>query len=159
MNQEVKQNSRVYLLDTNHCSRIIASDPVVVFKLNELASQQAIFVTCSIVSGELFFMAYKSKQVELNLNLIVDFLNDLEIYPINDETSKYYGELKANLLNHYGPKEKNKRIKTKIEEIGFTENDLWIAAVTMQYQIVLVSSDGDFKRMNDVIDLKVESWV
>lgn len=46
----------------------------------------------------------------------------------------------------------------KIHKLGFTENDLWIAAAAKKNKLIIVSSDTDFKRMQEVLDIVVESW-
>jgi tRNA(fMet)-specific endonuclease VapC len=48
----------MYLLDTNHCSRIIDGDQNVIQALNNLGD--TIVATCAIVRGELIYMAHKS---------------------------------------------------------------------------------------------------
>lgn len=153
---EEKQNFKVYLLDTNHAGRIIKGEPAIIDNLSK--DKNALFVSCVIVVGELFFMVYKSKKKDANTNTLLDFLNNLDIYPIDQETSRIYGEIKANILKHFGPKEEEKRRKVVIEDIGFTENDLWIAAIAKQHDCILVSGDSDFKRMQETVNLKVEQW-
>ena len=44
--------------------------------------------------------------------------------------------------------------------LGFDENDLWIAAVALQNDLIVVSSDSDFQRIKQVENkLTIESWV
>lgn len=155
--QEEKQSFKTYLLDTNHISKLIFGDLAVINTIK--SKSDAMFLTCSIVSGELYYMMHKSKQRKDNIDTLNRFLQDIIIYPIDKETSKIYGDLKLTLLKHFGPKEKLKRIKFNLNNLGFTDNDLWIAAVALQHDLILISSDDDFNRMKDIVNMKVESWV
>ncbi len=74
-------------------------------------------------------MAVRSQRQESNLVLIINFLKGIHIYNIEKETANIYGQLKADLFNQFAPREKSKRRKTKITDLGFGENDLWIAAL------------------------------
>ena len=69
-----------------------------------------------------------------------------------------YGELKADLLSHYGPKSGKKARSVKIGDIGFTDNDVWIAAAALSHDAVVVSADSDFQRMLPVRAFRIESW-
>jgi hypothetical protein len=59
---------------------------------------------------------------------------------------------------HFGPKDKKKRAATEIHKLGFSENDLWIAATAKRNNLTIVSADSDFKRMQEVLDISIESW-
>ncbi|MGI8549313.1 MAG: type II toxin-antitoxin system VapC family toxin [Dehalococcoidia bacterium] len=146
----------MYLLDANHCGRHLAGDPRMLQRFTELGSMA--IATCAIVAGELIFMAEKSERRHANLQLIYGFLQDIAVYPIDQETAVPYGELKAALLLHFGPKERAKRRQYTIERLGFTENDLWIAALARQHDLIVVSADRDFVRMAEETDLAVEAW-
>ncbi len=147
----------MYLLDTNHCSKLIAGNLTIVKKLTEL--NDASVATCVIVRGELVFMAHKSVQKTENLITIYKFLNDIDILPIDDSASDIYGKLKASIIDHFGPKEKEKRRKVEIEKLGFKENDLWIAAVAKSNGYIIVSRDSDFDRIKEVEDIEIETWL
>jgi tRNA(fMet)-specific endonuclease VapC len=149
----------MYLLDTNHCSRIIFGDARLVDQLAEKARTNTPVYTCAIVRGELVFMAEKSEQRESNLAEVESFFEDISIYPIDQDTATVYGQLKAAIINHFGPKEKSKRRRVRVEELGIHENDLWIAAVALQYALVVVSEDSDFQRIKELSALQLESWL
>lgn len=147
----------MYLLDTNHCSQIINNNTSVIKRLRELGD--APVATCVIVRGELLFGAYKSGKRQENLNNIESFLSDIDIFPVDKKASDIYGQLKAAIIDYYGPKEKAKRRKFTIDNLGLRENDLWIASVAKSKGYVIVSTDSDFDRIKEVDDIKVESWL
>ncbi|MEA5554047.1 type II toxin-antitoxin system VapC family toxin [Anabaena cylindrica UHCC 0172] len=147
----------MYLLDTNHCSLAILGDANVLRHLAEM--ENSLITTCVIVQGELIDMAERSQRRESNLALIHRFLQGIYIYSIDGFTATIYGQLKAALFNQFAPKEKSKRRKTKITDLGFDENDLWIAAVALQHSLTVVSADSDFQRIIQVRPLSVESWL
>jgi tRNA(fMet)-specific endonuclease VapC len=147
----------MYLLDTNHCSAIILGEPNVIRRVNEVGVEN--IATCVIVQGELTFMMEKSQHKETNLARLTEFLSDIRIYRITEETATIYGQIKAALFNQFAPKDKNKPRKTKIVDLGFDENDIWIAAISLQNNLTIVSRDSDFLRIQQVRTFSWESWV
>lgn len=147
----------MYLLDTNHCSYLLEKHPAITQKLVELGETPV--ATCVIVRGELLFMAYRSKYQAENLNRVKLFLHSLEVYPIDNQAAEVYGQLKATILTHFGPKEKAKRYKTTLPQLGFSENDLWIAAIAKSKHLILVSADSDFRRLTQIEPLALENWM
>ncbi|MDZ8183972.1 MAG: type II toxin-antitoxin system VapC family toxin [Nostoc sp. ChiSLP02] len=147
----------MYLLDTNHCSFLMEGVPSVVNHLRSLGQIQ--LATSVIVAGELRFMAQNSHQKAANLIKINAFLKRINLYGIDKETTEIYGDFKSEIIKQFGPKEKNKRKTTKLNTIGISENDLWIAATVLRHSLTLVSSDADFERMLQLRDFSCESWV
>ena len=138
----------VYLLDTNACSRVIQGDSNLINRIVEVGEAQV--ATCVIVQAELLYMAYKSEQKARNLAQVKVFLQDIKIYFPDEETADIYAQFKAAILDHFGLQEKKKRRKTRIENLGIGENDLWIAAIALRNGLTIVSSDSDFQRMQAV---------
>ncbi|MEA5507609.1 type II toxin-antitoxin system VapC family toxin [Halotia wernerae UHCC 0503] len=147
----------MYLLDTNHCSAIILGKPNVIRRITEVGELN--IATCVIVQGELTYMMENSAQRETNLVSLTEFLEDIRIYNVTEDTANIYGQLKAALMRQFGSKEKNKRRKTQVTDLGFDENDLWIAAVALQHGLIVVSADNDFRRIQQVRTLSIESWL
>lgn len=146
----------MYLLDTNHCSRIVQGEPSVISRLEQAGDS---FVsTCVIVVGELKFMVQKSKQRIENLKTITEFVDSIKIYPVDKKVAGLYGEYKFSLYEHFGPKDKKERRQTQIHKLGFSENDLWIAAIAKRNDLTIVSTDSDFKRMKEALDISLVSW-
>lgn len=148
----------MYLLDTNHCSNAILGNKTILKRL-ELIEDTSIY-TCVVVAGELVDMAKRSQQSKANSNLVQNFLQGICILKIDTITANLYGQTKASLFKQFAPKDKSKRRKTKITNLGFGENDLWISAIALQHQLTIVSSDSDFVRIKQVIkNIKIESWL
>ena len=82
-----------YLLDTNHCSYILANDRSVVDQI-ELVSVESIGISV-ITEGELIYMAENSANPLDNLSVVEDLIDDLDVYPVDSVTSRVYGKLKA----------------------------------------------------------------
>jgi tRNA(fMet)-specific endonuclease VapC len=104
-------------------------------------------------------MMTKSQQRAANLAILEEFLQDIAIYRIDEETAEIYGQLKTRIFNHFAPKDPAKRRKTNILSLGFGDNDLWIAAIALQHNLILVSCDSDFQRMQEAQPLTLESWM
>lgn len=125
-----------YLLDTNIVIGLLAADPNT---LNNFQKAGEVY-TSSIVVGELNFGARKSSRVQENLARINDFVQSVTVLACDTETAWHYGNIKNQI-----------RLKGK----PIPENDIWIAAICAQYDLVLVSRDAHF---NGVDDLHIEGW-
>lgn len=75
-----------------------------------------------------------------NIACIDDFASQNTVLDCDIKVAKYYGNVK-NLL-----KQKGRPIP---------ENDIWIAAVALYKNLILVSRDAHFKEVEDV---QVETW-
>ena len=125
-----------YLLDTNVVIALFAGDENVA---NHLKDANEIFVP-SIVIGELYYGAQKSEQVQANVQRIDEFVGENVILVCDAETGKKYGEIKDRLRQKGRP---------------IPENDIWIAALGMQYDLILITRDGHFE---EIEELKLETW-
>lgn len=147
----------MYLLDTNHCTQLIDGNVAVAEHVG--MAGEASMATCVIVRGELMDMAHRSERVTSNLTKIRAFLRDINVYLIDEQTADIYGELKAALFARFGPKEKSKRRRFTLSQLGVSDNDLWIAAVALRHNLILVSADTDFDRLQQVRTLAIENWL
>lgn len=147
----------MYLLDTNHCSRIIFGDSNILRQLQEHIGLGV--ATSVIVQGELLYMVQKSEQQVRNIQQIRSFLQTIDIYPVSKEVSDIYGSLKGKIVEQFGPKDKAKRRKFTIQDLGFSDNDLWIASTAIHYNLTIVSANSDFNRIRQVRLFSLESWL
>ena len=133
----------MYLLDTNHCSRILNGDPDLIPCMQSLRGE--LVATSVIVHSELVFMARRSDQRSSNYSNIFRFLRTVSILRIDDDVADRFAAIKFGVLDRWGPGERAKRRRATLGHTGFSENDLWIAATALRHGLRLVSSDGDFR--------------
>lgn len=119
------------LLDTNVIIKMLNGDSEAV-RIFDLLQNPEISV---ITAGELFYGANKSSRRQENLKLFQDFFYEYDIIPVNEETSRIYGGIKAELVR---------------DGINIPENDLWIAATAIQHDLILVSFDSHFRNIKNL---------
>jgi tRNA(fMet)-specific endonuclease VapC len=140
----------MYLLDTNHCSSIIFGDSVIVAKMESVGIANV--AISSITEGELLYMAENSTLVADNLAIVENFTKAIPVYNVTSETSRIYAKLKTRVMDRFAPKERNKRRKIRMHQLGIDENDLWIAAIAIEDYLTIVSTDRDFQRIREAGD-------
>lgn len=146
----------MYLLDTNFCSALLRNAPEIVDRLRRLRGE-GVF-TCEIVRGELAFMVALSERVEANASRLDSLFSDLPVLPVGPDEAAEYGKLKAAIIRRHGPRGRRKSVP--VTRLGFSDNDLWIAAVALARGLTVLSGDGDFSRMREAEPrLRVESWI
>jgi len=125
-----------FLLDTSIIVALLEGDSA----LQERLAQAAEVFVASIVLGELYFGARKSSRVDENLAQIDSFAATNAVLGCDIETARLYG-----------------MIKNQLRQQGhlIPENDIWIAAIARQHDLVLVTRDRHFEHVQD---LKQERW-
>ncbi|MHB1664983.1 MAG: PIN domain-containing protein [bacterium] len=119
------------LLDTNVIISLFSEDPA----LNKyILNADEVFIPC-IAIGELYYGAHKSSKVQENLNRIDEFAAGNTVLSCDTNTAKRYGGIKNRL------KEKGRPIP---------ENDIWIAAITQQYGLTLITKDKHFSLVEKI---------
>jgi predicted nucleic acid-binding protein len=84
-----------------------------------------------VVLGELIFGCHRSANPEREHARIFAWLPSVSVITATPETAEIYGELAADL---------------ETRGIRIPQNDLWIAALSVQCGLPLVSSDAHFSR-------------
>jgi tRNA(fMet)-specific endonuclease VapC len=125
-----------FLLDTNVVIALFAGEQTL---LDFLSHADEIFIP-SIVIGELNYGARKSSRVKENIARIEKLTSSNIILACDATTASIYGEIKDQL-----------RLKGK----PIPENDIWIAAIAIQHDLVLISREEHFI---EVDQLKVTAW-
>ena len=127
---------RRLLLDTDIIIALFAQDVGVLQKLQQAPSY---FLPC-VVLGELYYGARKSGRVQANVQRVEDFAYQNSILDCDAETAYHYGLIREAL-----------RAKGK----PIPENDIWIVALALQHDLVLVSRDAHF---NEIDGLSIVVW-
>jgi tRNA(fMet)-specific endonuclease VapC len=125
-----------YLLDTNIVIEIFNGNKKYADKINKLQA----FYLPSIVVGELYTGVNRVSNKAKHLKKLNLFLELCTVLNVDVDTSKYYGEIIAALYK------KGKPLPT---------NDVWIAAMTIQNNCILVTNDNHFK---EIENLNIENW-
>jgi len=146
-----------YLLDTNHCFRLIARDERMFAALKERPLEE--LMTSVVVAGELRYGALISERRTENSLAVEDFRGRIDQVAISPAISQIYADLKARILMKVGPKDRSRRRDFDLTKLGFTDNDLWIAASALEHSAVVVSEDSDFRRIAALEQLDVENWL
>ncbi len=124
------------MLDTNIVIALFADEAIV---KENLAQASEVFIP-SIVIGELCYGARRSGRIEANLARIDELVASSTILVCDAETARHYGEVKNKL-----------RLKGR----PLPENDIWIAALALQHDLILVTRDAHFQ---EVENLQTVGW-
>lgn len=125
-----------YLLDTNIVIEILSGNVQIAEKIKELAG----FSLCTTVLGELYVGVYRVSNKIKHEKKLLDFLGYCEVILTDTSTSQKFGEISASLYKKGKP---------------IPSNDIWIASIAIQHDLILVTRDNHFK---EVEGLKIESW-
>ena len=125
-----------YLLDTNIIIALFADESEV---KNGIFQAEETFIP-SVVIGELYYGARKSKRTQANLKRIDELIINSTVLGCDTNTAQWYGKIKNQL-----------RLKGR----PLPENDIWIAALALQHNLILVTRDAHFQ---EVESLQTIAW-
>jgi tRNA(fMet)-specific endonuclease VapC len=124
------------LLDTNAVIALQKKDPQF---LTYAQGSFEVYIPV-IVVGELYFGAYNSLHIPQNIQAIQDVIDDSVILACDLGTAENFGKIRHQL---------------KAKGRPIPENDIWIAAIAMQYDLIVVTRDAHFHEIDGVT---VEAW-
>lgn len=125
-----------YLLDTTIVIALFANESDT---QRQIAEASEVFLS-SVVLGELYYGAEKSARVASNRERIDDLAFTSNVVGCDLETARQYGTIKNQL-----------RLKGR----PIPENDIWIAAQAIQYQLTLAARDTHFEQIEAI---SLVSW-
>ena len=128
-----------YLLDTSICVALFRGNKTVEKRLNQIGREHCYI--SDIVLAELRFGAYKSARIEENLELINDFVREIQVLPLADCIDIYAKE-----------KVKLQKNGTPIEDF-----DLFIGCAAKAAGTTIVTHN--VKHFRHIEDLSIEDWL
>jgi tRNA(fMet)-specific endonuclease VapC len=123
-----------FLLDTNAIIALQREDAALIALLNTATN---VFIPIFAV-GELYFGVHKSTRVEENRKRLASFLADRVILHADLTSADVYGLIRQQLRGKGRP---------------IPENDIWIAALAIQHDLTLMTSDAHFSEV-DALDTR-----
>ena len=119
------------ILDTNIIPSLFKSDKTIVHILNGI---ETVYIPV-IVIGELYFGALTSKKAISYIMQIRQLEKSTIIINCDYETGKIYGDIKSTLKHKRQP---------------IPDNDIWIAALSIQYDLPLLTRDKHFNYIDEL---------
>ncbi len=144
-----------YLLDTNVASWLLDAQhkrhPDVVSFVNQAGGDSHIYIS-RITIAEIQYGYKVHSNVDLvRKQAIEQRLKLFQPREIDRHTTEPYSDIRAKLFQEFASNAKKGKVSAKrpeelVErttgrELGIQENDLWIAAIAVQYNLVLVTQD------------------
>jgi tRNA(fMet)-specific endonuclease VapC len=125
-----------YLLDTNIIIAWLQGETAIADKIEK---SEEVYIPI-IVVGELYYGAAFSSHVQKNIKEIKKLTSNYNVLLIDEEASFHYGN-----------------IKTALRKIGkpIPENDIWIAAIALRYELIVVTRDNHFKIIDSI---SLQNW-
>jgi tRNA(fMet)-specific endonuclease VapC len=124
------------ILDTNALSAVADNEPAAV----RIFSQAASVELPVIVLGEYRFGIGRSRHRSEYEKWLSELIDATRVLPVDRETSGHYAQVRAELKKAGKP---------------IPSNDLWIAALSRQHRLPLMSQD---KHFDAVLNLKRVGW-
>ena len=131
----------MYFLDTNTCIYFLNAQYESI-KIKILSTPPNEIAIPSIVKAELLLGAYKSRNKEVNIEKVEQFLQPFEIIPFVDMMTYVYAEI---------------RTSTESGGMSIGPNDLFIASIVKFHEGVLVTNN--VKEFGRISDLRLDNWV
>lgn len=122
------------LLDTNVIIRYIKDEG----NFDDIFEEDDLYFS-SITLGELLFGAECSQRKEENTAVYSDFCHEISEIKPDSTVAPFYAKIKAQLKKDGHP---------------IPENDMWIAACAMAYDLEVVTADAHFSFISDLKLLK-----
>jgi len=128
-----------YLLDTDTCIYWLRNRQSVKERVREVGWNQ--ITICVITVAELYYGAYNSNRVTENLARAEFFIQQLPVFPLNDDALRRFGELKAELRRMGQP---------------IADFDLLIPSVALAESYILVTNNT--RHYDRIPELQLENW-
>ena len=127
--------------------RVVLDTSIVIahFRNESVVSQRLLDASLLLLPvtalGELYTGALRKKHnMNRALETVQDFVSSVKILRLDHDTARHYGELRSQLMAKGKP---------------IPDNDIWIAALSVQYSLPLANRDAHF---DEIDGLKQQKW-
>jgi len=121
-----------YLLDSNIVIALFSGARSVIEHIN----QSSVVFLPAIALGELYYGAFNSSKQQTNIDRIDQLRTQISIQDCDDTTAKFYGRIKKGLKDQGTP---------------IPENDIWIEAIALQYNLTIATRDSHFNHVDGLV--------
>lgn len=165
---------KAYLLDTNFASALWDTGDkhhgdALQFVQNAAAAGSLIYVSrVTIAEIEYGYKLYVSTDPQRRSLADAAMRAYRAIREIGKGTTAHYADIRAALFTQYAPRNSKNKVKnvrperlvdkTTALDLGIQENDLWIAAIAVEYNMTFVSDDKMIRIQAAWPNLKVIRW-
>jgi tRNA(fMet)-specific endonuclease VapC len=165
---------KAYLLDTNIASalwdELDRDHPDALKFVTDVASIGGLVYVSRITIAEIEYglKLYVSKQPVRSAKAEAAMRIYKNVRDIGKGTTEHYATIRAELFRRYAPKDAKNRIrqvrpeqlldKTTGQFLGIQENDLWIAAIAVERNMVLVTDDRMVRIQAVTPNLTIAKW-
>lgn len=142
---------RYFVLDTNLVLAFLKNNPALIDQVvaeNDLDAADAILMISAITKGELLSIALQNNwgdNKRQSLNQLLDSFIILDIGANDDALLNAYAEIDAFSKQRHP----TKKLEGSAKPMG--KNDLWIAASAMAAKATLLTTDGKFQHIAEVM--------
>lgn len=145
----------IYLLDTNAASAFWDGNNKyhrdMVDFIQGIGGEHYVYISRVVVAeieyGHKVYLSSDSNRREI----IEKAMKIFKVRDIDRHTTAPYSDIRASLFRHFGRVDSKGKLKkqwpeelvdrTTSKELGIQENDLWMAAIAVEYNMVLVTED------------------
>jgi tRNA(fMet)-specific endonuclease VapC len=120
-----------YLFDANVIIDVFRGKMSTIEKIKDI---NLVYIP-AIVLGELYYDANKSNQTDKRKIEIEELEKNVTVLNVSQTTAHIYGEIK-NILRGLGK--------------PIPENDIWIAAIAKEYDLILITRDKHFNHIKSI---------
>ena len=166
-----------YLLDTNIASFLLDKNSkfykIAIKFAQSLNPNDRIFISRIVVAeikyGHKVFKVFLYSDIKRR-QAIENAFKTYRVLEISKHTTDPYSDIRSALFLKYARQDRKGKIKdtkfpeklvdrTTSFELGIQENDIWIAAIALEYNAILVTADKHFSRIKELIpDLRIKLW-
>lgn len=151
-----------YLFDTNHISAWEEGNPALLARLRRKPVENIVWV-CPISLGEIECgLRITQSGDPMRRSACRKFINDEAldfVFDIRLETRESYADVMSRIWHKHTPASSKIATQAHLSQWGVDVNDVWIAAVALEHNLILLTTDRMDTIRDCVPELQIEDWL